>query len=212
MGLEELEVSFRMSSFNMDCLYSRALRRISEISSCGSSDFGQIPRLTSVAEFRSLSGIILLQSSGCEGSRLACEVTSSVTEGARDQMRDELVTCVWLCMHAHSQFRRTTCVWRWSRRRDRTFSVSRMQIPSSILMLQNPQKSKSSLCIISLCCQISPKNLNVIFLYHLQLWSRRQMGEIQWYPEHLDLLERQLWLGGPLNHCKSVLNAAILIE
>lgn len=28
------------------------------------------------------------------------------------------------------------------------------------------------------------------YFYHLQLWSRRQTGEVQWYPGHLNLLEK----------------------
>lgn len=158
---------------------------------------GQIPRTASVVEFQSHSGLILFPGQWW-WECLACDVTNRVTEGARDQRRDELVPCVWLCMHAHSQFQRTTCVWRWSHTRDQTFSVHRMQTLSSILMLQNPQRSKSSLCIISLCCYIHHRNLNIIiFFYHLQLWSRRQMGEVQWYPGHLYLLEKQLQ---PWNH------------
>lgn len=129
------------------------VRRISESFLCGSSDqAGEFQARVVWCSFWAPLDSFCSQGRGCEGSSLVCEVTSSWRTGNM---------CNSVSMHTPSS-------------KEPHMSEdgptaetqhSRMQTPSSILMLLKPQKSRPSACIISLCHHISPRNLNIIFFF-----------------------------------------------
>jgi hypothetical protein len=119
--------------------------------------------------------------------------------------------CVCVCLRERERerenkwFQRSTYIDKLPCRGVRTSYLSRPHTSFSILMSRT-YKSECFFCInalrIFLCSHIFLRNPNIIFLYHPQLCSRRQVGKVEWWSEQslftwetvVALTPHMLWL------------------